>query len=387
MTSGMSLRSNLSLVKHNAVIGAEIATEIMKMGKERKNNWTTSVPIDLAKPNKEKLNRIKEVTKVVDRKVIVVGASVIDVIARSDQKIIMGTSNPGGYRESQGGVGRNIAEALGRLGTKTVFYTAIGNDEKGTTLIENLETKYNILTKFICTSDKTAFYFAILNNNGELQTAIADMNVNEYIPSPTETELQGAKMLVIDANAPISNLATASLSAFKMNIPIFLETTSAPKASLISESDILKTVTFVSPNYDELFSLAQIEDVKGKQLNLSDQLQRLKTDEDLPIKLAASRVIGNMNPSHAHILITLGEFGVLRVSRTAPSSCLKYIHYEAPKPKCVKNVTGAGDTFAAAFVHEFVQNQDVDTAILFALRAAKLSIECEHSAIPNLETL
>ena len=49
--------------------------------------------------------------------VVVVGGANMDLKARSAATLVTGTSNPGSTRMSPGGVGRNVAENLARLGT------------------------------------------------------------------------------------------------------------------------------------------------------------------------------------------------------------------------------------------------------------------------------
>ena len=43
--------------------------------------------------------------------------------------LIFNCSNPGKIRNTFGGVGRNIAEVAGRLGTNPYFITSLGDDE------------------------------------------------------------------------------------------------------------------------------------------------------------------------------------------------------------------------------------------------------------------
>ena len=60
-----------------------------------------------------------------------VGGANVDVIARSHGPFVPGTSNPGSTHSSAGGVGRNIAANLGRLGVPTVLIAAFGDETSG----------------------------------------------------------------------------------------------------------------------------------------------------------------------------------------------------------------------------------------------------------------
>ena len=67
--------------------------------------------------------------------VVVIGGANVDVKARSTGPAVRRTSNPGTAVLGAGGVGRNIAENLARLGTSTHLVTAVGNDPLGDQLV------------------------------------------------------------------------------------------------------------------------------------------------------------------------------------------------------------------------------------------------------------
>ena len=53
-------------------------------------------------------------------------------------------------------------------------------------------------------------------------------------------------------------------------------------------------------------------------------------------------------------------------------------------PTTVVNATGAGDALTAGLVHAFVAQQDLRTAIPFALGCAALTLASEHANHPTL---
>jgi len=64
---------------------------------------------------------------------LVVGGAVLDVTARLNAALPTwkSSSHPGTVRQSSGGVGRNIAEALARMGAPPRFVTLVGPDAAG----------------------------------------------------------------------------------------------------------------------------------------------------------------------------------------------------------------------------------------------------------------
>ena len=111
---------------------------------------------------------------------LLIGGSNIDFIAKSDKKIIKGTSNIGSVSITNGGVMRNIAENLARLGNQIDFITAIGNDPLGISLKQELlDLGIKIYTPN--TEASTGSYVAILDEDHDLKESICDNKINDAI--------------------------------------------------------------------------------------------------------------------------------------------------------------------------------------------------------------
>ena len=68
--------------------------------------------------------------------VVVVGGINADLKARTSAPLVPGTSNPGTATLTPGGVGRNVAENLTRLGTPAALVGVVGEDTIGTLVLE-----------------------------------------------------------------------------------------------------------------------------------------------------------------------------------------------------------------------------------------------------------
>jgi sugar/nucleoside kinase (ribokinase family) len=67
------------------------------------------------------------------------GGAVVDIVAKPSEEFILGTSNKGTSVQCDGGVSRNIAEVLGKLGVRPLFFSAVGgNNEIGKAMIKRL---------------------------------------------------------------------------------------------------------------------------------------------------------------------------------------------------------------------------------------------------------
>jgi len=388
-SQGKSLRSNVALVKRNAEVGSQIAVAIANERFMREEGFKT-LPNEPS-ANERNSSSTGETIDAAKPKVIVMGGSVVDYVATPDQELILHTSNPGKCTESDGGVGRNIAEALGRLQSKPLFCTAIGLDDRGNSLVQNLEVNCNVDVKSAANfvdNARTASYLAVLSESGDLHTAIADMEVNTCIPVPSDESLKSADILVMDANAPMETLLNASIAAIKANVKVFLEPTSVPKAAVASNSGrLMQNITYASPNYDELMAMAGRRSVQGEVEDIEQQLQNLEQNGNVsPLKAAAEIVLRRMKEDEAYLLITLGKHGVVFASKCNGS--FQYSYIPSSTPSSIENVTGAGDTLCGAFVHSITNGYNHTEALHFAVQAAALSVSWGKSAIPpHLEEL
>ncbi len=62
--------------------------------------------------------------------VLVLGAAGMDVVGRLESELKPATSNPARIRRSYGGVARNVAENLARLGQPVRLITVVGEDKQ-----------------------------------------------------------------------------------------------------------------------------------------------------------------------------------------------------------------------------------------------------------------
>jgi len=394
VTEGDSLKSNIELVKRNALVGAEIAIEVAKRNKIHKDGpQSISVPAQISHIKTEGSSTIQ--------KVVVMGGAVVDIIAQpaQDKPLLLHTSNPGHCIESEGGVGRNIAEVLGRLGTSPLFFTAIGNDARGKAMLSQLleecnvnvcmgrsTEKENILTYSTIEGSNTASYLAVLDHEGDLHTAVADMEVLSHIPVPLSIDWDEVDFLVMDANPPMDSLIHASKAAYEANTNVFWEPTSIPKAVLGAQNrSFMSNLKYISPNEEELIAMAKACGwCSPVGINLDKRIQWIQVLKD-----SAQFLLKKMNPKgNAHVVITRGSKGVLLASKYlsvgASPMQFKFELFEPDEDIKTGNFTGAGDTLCGAFVHALVDGFNEKEAVRFGMEAACISIRCNHRAISPL---
>lgn len=369
LTGGDSLKSNMALVRNNARVGADIAIAIA----HQKNDTEVAAKITSHSEH--------------DGRVVVLGGAVVDILARpkEGEDLILATSNPGVCTESEGGVGRNIAETLGRLGSRPVMYSAVGNDSRGRAIKTQLQDDCNVVDGIETVENaNTASYLAVMDGSGDLHTAIADMEVLSQIYSPPFEALRDAEILVMDANPPVSVLKEAALAAFDSNAKVMLDPTSVAKArGVASDKELLSCLSYAFPNVDELVAMVEVligsvDDIQSLTL----LVDKLKT-----IRRLSPILLNEMHSNEAHVIITMGQDGVFLASKTNNGK-IAFHHVPSRENVQVLNATGAGDSLCGAFAHGILEGKSVAESIAFGIEASILSLQCSYRAIsPNLSNL
>lgn len=298
------------------------------------------------------------------RPIVCIGAANLDRKLRSLAPLVMGTSNPARADESFGGVARNIAENLARLGAPVALATAVGDDAAGAALLahaSSLGVDTGATLKLADTCSGT--YTAVLDGGGEMLVALADMALYEELtPSfiATRQALRtSAAMIVADLNLPLATVAALIDAASRDAPPLVIVAVSVPKMARLPEA--LHGVRLIILNEGEL----------------ADRVKRTLTSEaDFA---AACRAVQEQGARD--VIVTRGAQGVFY---TTPSGIA---HLPAPPAQPV-DVTGAGDAFAAAVCYTL--HQDADNLALACQRGLELSaltLACKETVCPALSPI
>ena len=139
--------------------------------------------------------------------ILVLGASIVDIIGFSKREFKAKDSNPGAIKISLGGVCRNIAENLARVGVNTEFISTLGDDSNGRNILEHSKRiGYKMNNSLILKDECTPTYMAILNEEGEMESAIVDMeSINKMESSFIDLKaeiFENAEYTIVDADNP-----------------------------------------------------------------------------------------------------------------------------------------------------------------------------------------
>ncbi|CAN0889131.1 Pseudouridine kinase [Linum grandiflorum] len=128
----------------------------------------------------------EEIYEPVGREAVVIGGMVLDIHAIPSVSPRPRTTTPGKVKYLLGGVGRNIAECMTKLGTRPYMISAVGIDFAGKLLLENWKSA-GLPTEGIRKHQdiNTAVISNIFDTDGELAAAVASVDaIVGKIPHP-----------------------------------------------------------------------------------------------------------------------------------------------------------------------------------------------------------
>ncbi len=100
-------------------------------------------------------------------RVLAIGAAGVDMVGHVGGPLEAHTSNPARIRLACGGVARNVAENLARLGQPTTLISAIGNDFFGVHLRQQLEEAGVETSGLLVLEDRpSGAYLAVVDPGG-----------------------------------------------------------------------------------------------------------------------------------------------------------------------------------------------------------------------------
>lgn len=186
-------------------------------------------------------------------RVLVIGGMNMDVLGSTKMAFHERDSLPGHVSFRPGGVGRNIAEQLVRLGAQVSLITAIGHDASASALIASCEELGIDLSSAIKVPYPSPVYLAIHDNSGDMLAAINDMRamdalLPEHLKEPLLTLSYDA--CVLDAN--LSEPCLEAVAKYS-KAPILADPVSAVKGMKLLP--ILPRLSAIKPNHMEALAI------------------------------------------------------------------------------------------------------------------------------------
>ena len=291
--------------------------------------------------------------------VAVVGGVNMDIVARTHGDGLKGDSIPGQIHCSPGGVARNVAENLARLGHATRMISGVGDDEFGRSLRSaTAAAGVDVAGMLAVPLERTATYLSVHGADGEMIMAVNDMAIlDRFTPEwlqPHAAAIGRAASLVLDCNLTAASLAW--LIAQAGDVPVMVDGVSVQKCQRLQ--GLLAGLHTLKVNHLEAQALSG--------------LPAHSTEEAQAAALALHR-LGVRN-----VVVSRGALGVCWCDEAG------VLGARNATAMGVVNSSGAGDALFAGLVHAHLVGLTLAEAVPFAMACAELTLGSPFANHPHL---
>ena len=291
------------------------------------------------------------------KRIAVIGGANMDIGGFPDAALVAGDSNPGRVRMTPGGVGRNIAENLARLGLEVELITALGDDANGHAILADCHAKGIGVAHVQIEKDcGSSVYLFVDDAQGDMSVAINDMAIQSRITPERLAErlelLNSMDAAVLDANLPEESIA---FLCRELRVPIFADAVSAAKVGKLKR--VLDRLYCLKPNRIEA------ELLTGMQISGIGEA-----------KAAAAKLL---ELGLARVMLTLGSDGAICADA---QQCL----FLPPGSVRIVNASGAGDAYTAAQVWSFCSGLSLRESGIAGQAASSIAMQSISAVNPEL---
>ena len=290
-------------------------------------------------------------------KVLVVGASNVDYVALSNNKLIRKDSNIGKLNITFGGVGRNIVENLAILEDDVSFITFLGNDSFGKELRKDLES-INVKIYSPNKKERTSSYLAVLDSNGDMDVAICDTEIIDKSTvediKPFDDVISEFTSIVLDAN--INGKIIDHIFKEYGDKKILVEAVSANKVK----------------RYEKY--LDKIYLFKSNVLEAKHLLNLYDAEPMLLAKILMERGVKNVVITDGGKPVIIGENNE--------------VVFVTPKPiEKIISASGAGDSLFAGLIHGLINGASLVESVAFGIKVSQMTLMVEESVNKDIKKI
>jgi len=285
-------------------------------------------------------------------RITVVGSINIDFLIETNQMPKKGETVEGkNFSTDFGGKGANQAVTAAKLGAEVHMIGAVGEDEFGQALIDNLEN-YNINTNHVKVKPKepsgASFIRLYQGDNSIIYVPGGNSSVTPQDIDEAESTLSASDMVIVQNETPKETVEYLIDFCDERDLEILVNP--APARTISKEH--LDKLDFFTPNETEfsyIFEDQKVEDVLAVYPN--------------------------------KIIMTLGSEGAMFHNGE------NIVHIPALEVNEIVDTTGAGDSFNGAFAYAYKSGLAMEEAVSFANLTSSVSIQKfgAQTGAPNFE--
>ena len=280
--------------------------------------------------------------------ITVLGSTNTDMVISGDHIPVPGETISGGtFLMNPGGKGANQAVAVARLSNRKGncrFIAKVGDDVFGRQTAENMKRDKVDAKLIVDRKNASGTALILVDRKGQNVISVA-LGANGTLSpkdlAPFKKDIASSDALLMQLETPVETVIAAAKTAAASGVPVILNP--APARKLPAE--LFKLLDWITPNETEAEILTGVKVTDSKS--------------------AQKAVDALLKHGVKHALITMGSKGVYC------GNCRKL--YPTKKVKAVDCVA-AGDTFNGAFVVALTEGKCCKDAIVFAQKAAAISV-------------
>lgn len=289
-----------------------------------------------------------------------IGGAAVDGSYRLVAAPVLGTSNVARSAGGFGGVARNVAETLARLGGRVGLLTAVGADASGWELIDQLTSVgADAGLVQVVPGESTATYIAVLDPDGELVIGVNAMDVIALIrpEDVADAPLDDARWVFAECNLAAETLLAVlerrrAGGAFRLA----LDAISVPKSARLPED--LRGIDLLCANADEANAI-------------------LTAREPASVDGASALARGLVARGAEAAIVSVGAAGCVVATRESAWAI-------GAVPARVVDVTGAGDARIAGTLWALLAGEPLQLAARAGSLLAALAAESPYTIDPAL---
>lgn len=298
---------------------------------------------------------------------LVIGGVFVDVKGFSFGKYVPEGTNIGDVQVVAGGVCRNVAENLVKLGESARFVSMVDDTAMGRDVCASLSALGVDTTHVIPAEKGMGWWLAILDENGDLAGSVSRQPhfraLEAYIAEKGEALIEETDgvVLEIDMNAAIAGEVLRL--AVKHNKPVYV---------VVGNMGVIGK----HPEYLRSVSCFICNEIEAGVL-LERDLTGLTPEEMLPLLIEESRQRGI-----AAMVITMGMDGAVYVDHKSGE------FGRCPAvPVTMVDSTGAGDAFFSGTVAALNRKYPLSRAVAIGAQAAAMTLQVAGSCCPEATAL
>ncbi|CAN6328551.1 unnamed protein product [Urochloa humidicola] len=355
---------------------------------------------------------------------VIIGGMVLDIHAKPSVPPHPGTTVPGMVKYVRGGVARNIAECMSKLGTRPFMISVVGNDMAGDLLLKYWRSAGLCTEGILQVHDvATPVVSNVFDSTGELIAGVASVGAVENFLIPSwiyrfHHHISNAPLVMLDANLPAESLEAACIMAYESGVPVLFEPVSVVKSRRIAP--IAKYITCTSPNEIELVAMANsLSPTVKYNFQKNEQCKDKAEAVEYLFEMLHPAMFFLLEKGIKLLVVTLGSNGVFicckehtnfmkdqhkckqtpfsrqlvqKLDGCFPSNSLINLCRESSSRTCVFHLpaisasvislTGAGDCLVGGILSALCGGLDIIMSVAVGVAIAKASVESEAN-IPD----